>query len=208
MHGSDSRHQLSKPLKIQGFFLFSNAKAIKQAIKGGVRCRSDGIEYWYASDAVVFDDISDTANSVMWGNTMSRNTRAKLSKRNQYYISEYRRKELEYFCLQYEEYKSELQNFPLLPSQKLSERLSETYRLTDPTFDLMVKMERITRSIHLIEQAAYDTDDTLCIYILYAVTHKACTYEYLSLRRNIPCCRNTFYTKLHKFFWLLDKTRD
>ena len=125
------------------------------------------------------------------------------SKKNPYYISKHRYLELKHFCLQYPEWKQRY--------RELEDSLSRAGSLIKPSdnqsdyvSDIAAEMAELKRKIELVESVAVNTDKELSSYILEAVT-KACTYEYFQTRYNIPCCRDTFYIRYRKYFWMLNR---
>lgn len=139
---------------------------------------------------------------------MSTKIKPELSKKNPHYISKYRFYELRNHCLQYFEWKAAL---------KAADGYNRRSRfiVVEPNEDMLqdsyVEKAVITREdlqvrIHTIELAAELTDKELAPWILKGVTIPA-SYEYLSLKLNIPCSRDTYYKRYRKFFCILDKLR-
>lgn len=60
--------------------------------------------------------------------------------------------------------------------------------------------------MQLVEQTAIEADPYLASYILKAVA-EGISYENLKLRLKIPCCKDVYYDRYRKFFWLLNKAR-
>jgi len=92
-------------------------------------------------------------------------------------LSSYRKSELKFFCLQYEEWKIKINK-----SVDISEK------------------EKLIKRCKMLEQAAIQADSEICSYIIKNVTQKI-PYEHLK----IPCCRQYFYEKRGNFFEILDK---
>ena len=139
---------------------------------------------------------------------MGANIRPELSKKNKYWIDKNRFYELKYFCLQYPLWKKA---YELLDGFKVcSYDLSGGSRSNLPGDLTGMCVEE--RSIYFermktIEKAAIEADPYLASYILKAVT-EGHSYNYLKLRLEIPCSRDTYYDRYRRFFWLLNKERN
>lgn len=129
------------------------------------------------------------------------NMRSELSERNKYWIPKNRYYELKYFCLQYEDYKRAYREAASYISVGGDGRGQREF--SDPTSEAARRAEFYLRKTKLIEQAAIASDVDLASYILRAVT-SGVTYTYLSTMLDIPCSRNTFYDRYHKFFYILN----
>lgn len=128
----------------------------------------------------------------------SQKIRTELSKKNPYYISKYRRKELEYFCLQYKDYKDYL---------SVIGRRGTSSEWSDPTGDEAIKRSIYENNIRIIESSAKLADDENAEYILKAVT-EGLTWPYISTHYNVKCYRNEFYNSLYKFFYILSSQKE
>lgn len=133
--------------------------------------------------------------------------RPEISEKNKYWISKHRYYELKHFCLQYREWKKEYVSIMngLIPSCRIGESTRNS-GYTNDTCEKAVLLEDYSNKIQLVEQCAYATDEYLYQYILKGVTENY-TYEYLHTRMGIPCCRDTYYARYRKFFWILNKYR-
>ena len=133
--------------------------------------------------------------------------RPEISEKNKYWISKHRYYELKHFCLQYREWKKEYVSIMngLTPSCRIGESIRNSGH-TNGTCEKAVLLEDYSNKIQLVEQCAYATDEYLYQYILKGVTENY-TYEYLHTRMEIPCCRDTYYARYRKFFWILNKYR-
>lgn len=131
--------------------------------------------------------------------------RSKLSKRNKYYISENRYKELLYFARQYAVMRLELADLRnAYPTQALVRVKQEHY---DPMPDLVDRATRLADKIELIEECAYQADPDLWTWILTGVTTGK-SYDYLSMHMNMPASKELYYDRYHKFFYLLSLRKD
>ena len=139
---------------------------------------------------------------------MSTVIRAEISTKNKYWISRHRYYELKHFCLQYPEWAKiylTLDGFNRSNSN-LDKILASTH-YSDPTAKCAIARAFYSERIKLIERIAIETDSELAIYILKGVT-EGLSYEYLKARLDIPCCRDTYYDRYRRFFWLLSKSRN
>lgn len=133
--------------------------------------------------------------------------RAEISKKNKYWVEKHRYYELKHFCLQYPTWKRiYLETNALWASSYDSVIFSRLREPGNPTAKLAYKRVLYSDNMALIERTATDTDPELASYILKAVTEDL-SYTYLKTQLNIPCCRNTYYDRYRKFFWLLSKSR-
>ena len=136
---------------------------------------------------------------------MSTNIRPQVSKKKDYYISKHRYYELKHFCLQYPEWRTEYNQLYFEPRGiRVKDRIQEDK--DDITATIAIRRRDLFNKMEMVEQAAIETDPDLKDYILLAVTD-GCTYEYLRLKKNIPCGRDTFYNRYRRFFWVLSKVR-
>lgn len=122
-----------------------------------------------------------------------------------YNISDYRFYELYYFCLQYEDWKEEL-NIKRNSLKGIGYSDSPSSSLpSNPTEKTAIECEELSRKCGAIERAARIADPELHDYILYAVTHEKITFNYLKMQKNIPCERDRYYDRRRKFYFTLDK---
>ncbi len=129
--------------------------------------------------------------------------RPELSKKNPYWISKYRYYELRYFCLQYYEWKHDYCELELKLSPRTTQynNVSRTHT-NDWVSEAAVKMAELKRKMELVEQTCIETDSDLYSYILQGVT-KGYGYTYLQTVLGIPCTKDAYYDKYHKFFYIL-----
>ena len=134
---------------------------------------------------------------------MGTSIRRNLSTKSRYYISKHRRLELEHFCLQYGEWKTSLNAinaFPVCHYQEVKGSI-----ISDPTMKTALRASYFKEKIAMVEKAAAECDDQLGDYILEAVTTGK-TFSYFEAH-GIPCCRDTFYDRLRKFYYILSRIR-
>jgi hypothetical protein len=113
-----------------------------------------------------------------------------------YNISGNRYRELKYFCRQYREKQSLLRSITEVGSPPLSGKLS------DKTASTAIRRTELQRDLEMIEQTAIEADAEIYTYILSNVADGV-PWEYLG----VPYSRATFYRRVRKFFWLLDKKK-
>lgn len=125
--------------------------------------------------------------------------------KDKYNISNYRFRELYYFCLQYEEWKQELKEKrnPLKAIQYSEAATSGTPG--NPTANIGIECAELSHKCNMIEQAAQAADAELWEYILYAVTNENVTFNFLKTKKNMPCERDRYYNNRRKFYFILDK---
>lgn len=132
-----------------------------------------------------------------------KNQRSELSVKNRYYIPRLRYLELKNFALQYPTWK--------LARSYINDIEAHSYSLRNvsslsPTELIATKKAEYDRKIEMIESAAYEADPSIASWILEGVTH-GYSYDYLSLKINMPAGRELYYDRYRKFFWILDKKR-
>lgn len=139
---------------------------------------------------------------------MSTVIRAEISENNPYWIGKHRYYELKHFCLQYKEWKKEYEVLCSIycPSIRNSITGRVSHEISDPVNRLAMQRVLLKRNIELIERTAMRTDPALSKYILKGVTEEV-GFTYLSMVEDIPCSKDTYYDRYHKFFWLLSKER-
>jgi hypothetical protein len=123
-----------------------------------------------------------------------------------YGISQNRYRELKYFCLQYEEWKTQLQySIEAVKSIQISS-MPGSHTVADTTAVLAIKRVELEKKCRLIEQTALEADCDIYQYILKAVTQDI-TFNYLQMMMDIPCGHNYFYKAKKRFYALLDKNK-
>lgn len=139
---------------------------------------------------------------------MTLKVRSKLSEKNKYWISRHRYYELKHFCLQYPSWKKAYAtlNEMLISSPNILTTPSGNGH-SDPTAEYVIAKSFYSERIKMVEKTAMDTDEQLANYILKAVTEEL-SYTYLKTKLNIPCCKDTYYDRYRKFFWILNKSRN
>lgn len=139
---------------------------------------------------------------------MATKLRSKLSENNKYWINRHRYYELKHFCLQYPLWRQAYYaiddaiippvNLMKLPTSNIQEDITSKYAIMKVSYLEKMKM---------VENAAFEADKELYRYILKAVTEEL-SYNYLKTRLDIPCCKDTYYDRYRKFFYILNRLRD
>lgn len=127
--------------------------------------------------------------------------------KDKYNISNYRFRELYYFCLQYEEWKEQLKDKrnPLKAMQMSG--MPTSGNPGNPTESAAIICAELSMKCNMIEQAAKEADPELWEYIIFAVTHENITFHFLKLQKKIPCERDRYYNSRRKFYYHLDKLK-
>lgn len=134
--------------------------------------------------------------------------RAEISSKNKYWIDKHRYYELKHFCLQYPLWVKAYDDIVTVAMNTTS--LIEVSSGNKTPSDIVARnaIDKVTYSdrIDIIKKAAYDADCELSYYILRGVTEDL-SFTYLKSRLGMPCCRDTYYDRYRRFFWLLSKSR-
>lgn len=137
---------------------------------------------------------------------MTLKVRAELSSKNKYWIERHRYHELKHFCMQYPIWKKSLNAISMIESSKTHVSGSDNQNISNHTAAIAEARMYYTEKITMLEQISEKTDPDLAKYILKGVT-EGISYDYLKTKLDIPCCKDTYYDRYRRFFWLLDKER-
>lgn len=132
--------------------------------------------------------------------------RAEISEKNKYWIDKHRHYELKHFCLQYPIWKKAYRDIEIGASTSRFEREPSGNIPGDVTSRVAVDMAYYSERIKLIESAALETDESLYLYILKAVT-EGLSFAHLKSKFGIPCGKDLYYDRYRRFFWLLSNSR-
>lgn len=122
-----------------------------------------------------------------------------------YNISKHRFRELYYFCLQYQEWLDELK-YKTDDVSSIGITNMPTSHSTDSSVErLALRRVQLEEKCKILEQTAIEADPELYQYILKAVTNEGISYNYLKMIMNIPCCKNVWYDRRRKFYYLLSR---
>lgn len=139
---------------------------------------------------------------------MGTDIRAEISQKSPYWIPKHRYYELKHFCLQYPEWRHELQNIDGLERRHDLVRLDKNDgRVSKPTevyAEARLYFEkRINMVVHSANKA---TNDIFANALVQAVTN-GWSYEQTASRGLVNCGKEVWYAAYRRFFWILDKTR-
>lgn len=125
--------------------------------------------------------------------------------KDKFNISNYRFRELYYFCLQYDEWGEALQEKrnPIKGVQYSALPASGTPG--NPTANVAIECAEYAHKRAVIESAALAADPELKDFIIYAVTHENVTFKFLKMQKDIPCERDRYYNSRRKFYFFLDR---
>jgi hypothetical protein len=128
--------------------------------------------------------------------------RSKISEKSPYYISKHRYLELRHFCMQYDEWKQQLEKLSWYG--QAGDGISSG--IGKPVEKMTEKRGSYLRRIEMVEQSCIEADSDIYKWILISVTDGV---PYSGLRAHgIPCSRDYFYDRYRKFFWCLDRNRE
>ncbi len=134
---------------------------------------------------------------------MSTVIRAELSNKSKWHISKERYYELKHFCLQYPEWKKKLID---IQYSNLASGVVIDRRLSNPTEQRAIDREVYISNMSKVEKACRESDEDLADYILLSIAWGK-SFTYLQTVKDIPCCKDVFYDRYRKAFWILDKIR-
>lgn len=125
--------------------------------------------------------------------------------KEKYNISNYRFRELYYFCLQYDEWQEALKELrnPLKGVQYSA--MPSSGVPGNPTEKAALKSSEFSHKCAMIEAAASAADPEFYDFIIYAVTHENVTFKFLKSQKNMPCERDRYYNSRRKFYYFLDR---
>ena len=135
--------------------------------------------------------------------------RSEVSEKNPWWIPRQRYYELKHFCLQYPDWKVKVCIIDGIQYRAEYTHMpkSETNDISDPVADAGIARASLTRRIEMVELAAKEAGADLHECILKGIT-EGISYDILRMKICVPCCRDEYYDKYRKFFWVLDKLRD
>ena len=133
--------------------------------------------------------------------------RSQMSKKNKYYIPKERYLELLHFSRQYDSFhdqKVQLDwiSYSYIESAKIEGR-KDGYK--DRIAELAIEMSALDYKIDIIRKSAYEADPQIFSWILCGVT-KGFSYEEMKFQ-GLPCGKDYYYERYHKYFYILDKKR-
>lgn len=112
------------------------------------------------------------------------------------------------YCLQYNEWKEELQvKRDTRAGQNMSGQPVSHNGCSDPTADTAMEVAEIGHKIKKIEDAVWEAvgeEKEMYSYLLYYVTTECCTFKDMKAK-GIPCERSYFYEMRRKFYSIIAK---
>lgn len=137
---------------------------------------------------------------------MGTTVRSELSEKNKYWIERHRYYELKHFCLQYPIWKKAYLALDGLSARPADLALFTTNAHGDPTEKCAMAKLFYSERMDLVTKTASEADHELAGYIVRGVT-EGWAYDGLRAKFDIPCCKDTYYDRYRRFFWLLNKER-
>lgn len=132
--------------------------------------------------------------------------RPELSGKNPYWLERHRYYELKHFCLQYPVWKKAYAALDGLSGRPNDLALFKATEHGNPTERCAIAKAYYSERIEMVDRTAIIADPALSDYILKGVT-QGLSYEALKTKLGIPCCRDTYYDRHRRFFWLLNRER-
>lgn len=121
-----------------------------------------------------------------------------------YEISKHRFLELYHFCMQYQEWKTELKyQKDTVKGIVNTDGIRGSGGMGSATEHLVIRRMKLRERCELIERTAIEADPDLYPYILEGVTAEYASYKYLRQVKEIPCGKDMYYDRRRKFYWLL-----
>lgn len=131
--------------------------------------------------------------------------RAKISKKNKYYLSPHAFYSVYHYALQYNEWRDKAQELSGAKAIDYSSTPVQTSNQSDQTYELAVKLSALHDKMHQVERVAKESAPDLYDWLLLAVTNEGITYTYLQMVKGIPCGRNYYYEARRRFYFNLNK---
>lgn len=123
-----------------------------------------------------------------------------------YGISKHRFLELRHHCLQYKEWRTELNNIKdTVEAIRYGKEGKGSPSIRSATESLAIRRAELEEKCKTIEQTAIEADPDLYKYILEGVTTDYATYHYLHDAKRMPCGKKMYYDRKRRFYYLLSK---
>lgn len=123
----------------------------------------------------------------------------------QYQIKKHRFLEVYHYCMQYNDWKEELEGKIDTVKGICYTGMPGAAGSGDETEKLAMRRMELRKKIELIEQTAVEADLEIYRYIIKNVTEEGITYNYMRDFMNIPCGKNRFYSARRRFYYLLSQ---
>ena len=129
-----------------------------------------------------------------------------LSYKNLYWIPKHRYYELKHFCLQYVDWMEQKSASTIIKSSSVI-KLDISRRVADSSVErCAIETARLSENMKTVETAAHQADPELEDWIFAAVV-QGLSYDTMICRYDVPCGRDLWYSRIRKFYWILDKLR-
>lgn len=147
---------------------------------------------------------------------MGTNYRAKISKKNKYWISKHRFYEIEHHCLQYKEWEDE---YKTLKAQSVKgvdyDGMPHGTNVGNPTQSTGMRMAELSTKMDLVKDTVAESDQivieqhgkesSIYKHLLVAVTNEGISYNYLNMVMHIPVSEKVYYAARRRFYWLMSQ---
>ncbi len=135
---------------------------------------------------------------------MGTNIRTNISVTNPYHIDKHEYLMARHFALMYPEWKRQKNEIESRIAYAFRQEVYSNGTVSKPVETIQEAAEKYSARIDLIERIAKNTGEEIWEKVLIGVTTE-CSYEYLRLVKNIPCCKDVYYRMYRKFFWMLSQ---
>lgn len=126
--------------------------------------------------------------------------------KDEYGISKHRYLEVIHHCLQYPEWREELENMTdTVKAIQYGQEGKGSPSQASATERLAIKRAELLEKCERIEQTAIEADADIYQWLLEGVTTDYATYIYLRDAKGLPCGDQKYYRARRKFYWLMSK---
>lgn len=137
---------------------------------------------------------------------MSTRYRAKISKKNKYWISKHRYYEIAHHCMQYKEWKDE---YDVLDKQGVKgldfDGMPHGTDVGNPTEAIGLRKVILKNKIDTLEETLRECEPDMYKYLLVAVTNEGISYNYLRMVMGFKANEKAYYRERRKFYWLMSQ---
>lgn len=136
------------------------------------------------------------------------NYRTEVSKKNKFYLDKDRTLEMLHFVRQYKTWElayNSLDGYSKRPADIVPP--SRTYDGKSPVERVVEQRDRFKRKMDMIDTAISNTDSVIGPYIFKGIINDL-SYDQMSAKDYIPCCRGVFYDLRRQFLWEVSNLRD
>lgn len=129
-----------------------------------------------------------------------------MKKEYEYSLSNYRRKELRYFAMQYYDWEREYNEICYISSHDIHIYSGGQQRNADPTFRISERMIELNRKMTMVRNACMTAEPAIADYIFIGMT-KGVSYDKMSITKFMPCSRAQYYKEMKRCFYRLHVSR-